>query len=72
MNDKKFGCRKLLQLKYRKGGNSALGILYFDLFGAKIWAHVGSKMAKKFIFMPAISLLIQFFLKEKFLRALVF
>ena len=37
-----------------------------------MWAHVGSKMEKKAIFIPATSIPIQMFLKEKFLRAIVF
>ena len=39
--------------------------------GAKIWAHLESKMAKKVTFIPATSIPTQFFWKEKFLRAIV-
>ena len=34
-----------------------------------MWAHVGSKMIKKAIFIPATPLPTQFSLEEKFLRA---
>ena len=39
-----------------ENSNSASGIPYFGLFGAKMWAHTVSKMAKKVIFMQATSL----------------
>ena len=41
------------------------------LFGAKMWVQVGSKMAKKALFISATSLPTQFFQKSNFLTVIV-
>ena len=43
----------------------------FGRFRAKMRVQVGSKMAKKTIFIPAMSFATRFSLKPKFLRAIV-
>ena len=43
----------------------------FRPFATNIWIQVGSKMARKIVFIPATLLPIQFSLKTKFLIALV-
>ena len=43
----------------------------FGPVGAKMWVHIGPKMAKKAIFIIATSLPTQFFLKSKLLTAIV-
>ena len=63
---------KLLTIKFLSSLTKMLFKNFlFGPFATNIWVQVGSKIAKKIVFIPATLLPMQFSLKTKFLIALV-